>query len=204
MFISLISLCILTFGQEPPNRERIQKEMDRALLDWQVPGAAMVLVGTGETDGVFVAGRRSLDSAEKVDPQTIFPAASLSKAFTATMVSCLDLKGSLHWNDPVIKWLDWYRPRENQFIEPIRLWHLGSHTSGYPAHDLLFYRSDSTLEGVVEKLLKLPRFDVPGRVYEYQTAQYYALALAAQNSAKVPWRDIWLNRKFFSPLGWKG
>jgi len=203
MFLPLISLCIVSFGQEPPNRERIQKEMDRALMDWQVPGAAMVLVGTGQSDGVFVAGRRSLDSEEKVDSQTIFPAASLSKAFTATMVSCLNLKGSLDWNDPVIKWLDWYRPRDNQFIEPIRLRHLGSHTSGYPAHDLLFYRSGSTLEGVVEKLLKLPRFDAPGRAYEYQTAQYYALALAAQNSAKVPWPDL-VKQQVFQPLGIEG
>lgn len=203
MFATVTSLVLLSFGQEPPGRERIQEELDRALSDWKVPGAALVLVGAGRADGVYVAGRRSLNSSEKVDAKTLFPAASLSKAFTATMVSCLGLKGAVDWNDPVVKSLDWYRPRDNQFNEPIRLIHLGSHTSGYPAHDLLFYRSEDTLEGVVEKLLRLPRFDAPGRVYEYQTAQYYALALAAQNATKKPWREL-VNREVFQALGIKG
>lgn len=203
MFSKMLALAVLSLGQEPLKRERIQKEMDRALLEWHVPGAALILVGAGDADGVFVAGRRSLDSAEKVDSQTIFPAASLSKAFTATMVASLGIKGRLNWNDPVVKWLDWYRPQDNQFSEPIRLKHLGSHTSGYPAHDPLFYRSGETLETVVEKLLRLPRFDVPGRVYEYQTIQYYALALAAQNAAKKPWRVL-IGNEVFQPLGIKG
>ena len=203
MLSTLIAIGFLSFDQELISRERIQQEIDRAMLDWKVPGSALVLVGAGKADGVFVAGRRSLDLPEKVDSGTLFPAASLSKAFMATMVAGLGFKGSLDWNDPVAKWLDWYQPRDNQFPEPIRLRHLGSHTSGYPAHDLLFYRSGATLESVVEKLLRLPRFDSPGRVYEYQSTQYYALALAAQNAGKKPWREL-VDRDVFQPLGIKG
>lgn len=203
MVAILVVLSILPLGQEVPGRDRIQKELDRALVDWKVPGAALILVGADEADGVYVAGVRSLESGKKVDFQTIFPAASLSKAFTATMVSSLALKGRLEWNDPVVKWLDWYRPHDKHFAEPIRLSHLGSHTSGYPAHDLLFYRSGDTLELVVEKLLRLPRFAAPGRMYEYQTAQYYALALAAQSAARKPWREL-IGTEVFHPLGIKG
>ena len=199
----LLTLALVLVDQSGPDRQRLQTELDRKIAQWKVPGAGLVLVGAGAADGVYVAGKRSIQAPELIDENTIFPAASLTKAFTATMVASLAQKGVVNVGDPVVKWLEWYKPKDTRFNDPICLKNLMDHSSGYPAHDLLFYQSKDSLDHMVRKLLLLPRFAPPGTTYEYQVTQYYALALAVQKASGLPWRES-IQKEVLSPLKIQG
>ncbi len=199
----LLTLALALGDQSGPDKKRIQSDWDQKVAHWKVPGAGLVLVGAGVADGVYVAGKRSLQGAEPIDEKTIFPAASLTKAFTATMVACLAQKGVVGLEDPVVKWLEWYHPKDSRYNDPICLKHLMDHSSGFPANDLLFYRSSDALDRTVRKLLLLPRFAPPGMTYEYQVIQYYALALAVQKAAGLPWTKS-IQKEVLAPLKIQG
>lgn len=88
-----------------PPRERFPAELDRylaqVLAEWQIPGLAIAVV---RNDSVLVArgyGVRELGRPGSVDANTVFDAASLTKAFTATAAAILVDRGRVRWDDPV-------------------------------------------------------------------------------------------------------
>jgi CubicO group peptidase (beta-lactamase class C family) len=106
-------LSVLTLAPPPaamaqpqaPPAERFPAELDRylakVLADWRIPGLAIAVV---RNDTALVAkgyGVRELGKPERVDENTIFDIASLSKSFTATAAAMLVDRGLLRWDDPV-------------------------------------------------------------------------------------------------------
>lgn len=62
--------------------------------------------------------------------QTLYRVASITKTFTATAVMQLVEQGRLSLEDVVQKHLAWFTPEGADPAEPIRVWHLLSHTAG--------------------------------------------------------------------------
>lgn len=62
--------------------------------------------------------------------QTLYRVASITKTFTATAVMQLVEQGKLSLEDPVAKHLAWFTPKDADPAQPIRVWHLLSHTAG--------------------------------------------------------------------------
>jgi len=95
-------------AQQPPHA-RFPAELDRyiakVLVDGQIPGLAIAVV---RNDSVLVAkgyGVRELGKRGRVDANTVFDAASLTKSFTATLAAILVDRGRLRWDDPVRQYL---------------------------------------------------------------------------------------------------
>src|SRR5262245_58274075 len=61
----------------------------KAMAEFQVPGAAVVIVQDDQVVYLKGFGVRELGSDAKVTPDTVFAIASCSKAFTATLVGML-------------------------------------------------------------------------------------------------------------------
>src|SRR6478672_10548211 len=85
------------------------KAVDRLVADaravWDVPGVAVAVVRGGDTLVLKGYGRRALGQPEPITPDTLFPLASCSKAFTTTLLAMLVDDGELGWDDPVRKHL---------------------------------------------------------------------------------------------------
>jgi len=62
--------------------------------------------------------------------RTLYRVASITKTFTATAVMQLVEQGKLSLEDPVSKHLAWFTPKDADSAQPIRVWHLLSHTAG--------------------------------------------------------------------------
>jgi CubicO group peptidase (beta-lactamase class C family) len=62
--------------------------------------------------------------------QTLYRVASITKTFTAAAVMQFVEQGKLSLEDPVHKHLAWFTPEGADPAEPIRVWHLLSHTAG--------------------------------------------------------------------------
>lgn len=83
--------------------------IERALRDWQVPGAA---VGVIKDDTVIFAkgyGVREIGRAARVDTGSLFEIGSLTKAMTAAALAVLVDEGRLRWDDRVVDYLPQFR-----------------------------------------------------------------------------------------------
>jgi hypothetical protein len=80
-------------------------ELDRyiaqSVVDWDLPGVAIAIVRNDSTLVAKGYGVRELGKPDRVDENTVFDVASLSKAFTSTAAAILVDRGMLAWDEPV-------------------------------------------------------------------------------------------------------
>jgi CubicO group peptidase (beta-lactamase class C family) len=77
----------------PQSGQTIPKALDDELADtvkeWQIPGAAVVVVKDGRTVATKGYGVRELGKPDRVDADTLFDIASLTKSFTAAAIASM-------------------------------------------------------------------------------------------------------------------
>ena len=83
----------------------------QALDDWKVPAMAISVVKDGRVVFARGYGVRKLGGKARVDADTVFPIASITKAFSATALAMLVDGWRLQWTDPVIKHIRNSSPR---------------------------------------------------------------------------------------------
>src|SRR5260221_14742590 len=76
----------------------VDRVMTDALKAWDVPGAALVVVRGDQMLLLKGYGRKSIAKPDPVTPDTIFPLASCTKAFTSTLLAMLVDEGKLGWD----------------------------------------------------------------------------------------------------------
>ncbi|MBC7222522.1 serine hydrolase [Candidatus Bipolaricaulota bacterium] len=106
--------------------EFVRERMRRTRL----PGVSLALVRGEEVVYARGFGFRDLEKRVPATPTTAYGIGSITKSFTALGIMQLCEEGRLTLDDPVENFLPLkIRP----FGEPIRIWHLLSHTAGIPA-----------------------------------------------------------------------
>jgi Beta-lactamase/Domain of unknown function (DUF3471) len=90
----------------PPNglSPAIDAYLEKARKDWSIPGLAVAVVNGGVTIAKGY-GAREQGKPERVDENTIFDAASLTKSFTATLAAMMVDEGKMKWDDPIRRYL---------------------------------------------------------------------------------------------------
>lgn len=111
----------------PFNRER--REVDKLFADWNRRDSPGCAVGVGRNGSAVLTrayGMSSIELGVPIAVDSVFPAASISKQFTAMSILLLAKQGKLSLDDPVQK----YVPGMPEYEAPITLRHLLNHTSG--------------------------------------------------------------------------
>src|SRR5262249_34251869 len=148
--------------------------VEEALRTWEVPGVAVVIVSPEKVLWLKGYGRRELDREAPVTPDTIFPLASCTKAFTTTLLAMLADDGKIGWGDPVGQ--HW---PESHLADPladaqVNVRDLLTHRTGLASHDYLWYRSPLSQEELVRRVGRLP-LEKPFRTaFQYQSVLYSA------------------------------
>lgn len=163
-----------SFASIPPEEKIINfAEFDayaeKAMQDWLVPGAAVVIVKDGKIVHLKTYGVRSLKSKKPVTPETVFHLVSLTKGFTAAIISRLVDEGKIRWDDKVRKYLPDFKLADTKASEDFTIEDLLSQRSGLPgfATDTLVETGWSAPE-IYQVLYKIP-FKNPFRsTYDYQ------------------------------------
>jgi CubicO group peptidase (beta-lactamase class C family) len=97
------------------------------------PGSAAAVLVDGQVVDTMVAGVLHLGSPAPVRPDTAFRLMSMTKAVTAVAALALVERGALAVDDPVERYLPAIgrmRVAGRPPAEPMRIWHLFTHTSG--------------------------------------------------------------------------
>ena len=176
-------------GQALPAIERIFADWR---LDAHVPGLVYGIVADGRLVHVSAIGVQDIATNRRVDADSLFRIASMTKAFTALAILRLRDEGLLSldslaetyipelrgWRYPVSDW-----PR-------IRVRDLLSHTAGFVTDDPWGDRQTPLPEADFTAMLRrgVPFTRAPGTAYEYSNFGYALLGRIVQNVSRRPYR----------------
>lgn len=203
----MIGIIFATLGFLPQinveaDGRKIDALIDKARQTWHVPGVAVVIVDGDKVLYLKGAGQCASDKPSPVTPDTLFPLASCTKAFTTTLMAMLADDGKLHWDDPVRKHLKDFHLSDPLADGDVRLRDLVSHRTGVASHDLLWYRAKWDQKEMVRRVGLLP-LDRPFRTaMQYQSIMFIAAGQAAEAAGKQPWEDM-VKSRILEPLGMK-
>lgn len=187
----------------PPVDRRIDPVVEAALTAWEVPGAAVVVVAPDRVIHLKGYGVRRLGQKDPVTPDTVFPLASCTKAFTTALAARLADEGKLAWDDPVRKHLPDFHLSDPDADRLVTLRDLAAHRTGLAGHDLLWYRSQLSQDELVRRAAKLPLARPFRTEMQYQTIMYVALGQAAARAGGKAWDEL-LTDRLLKPLGMTG
>ncbi|OBF79859.1 serine hydrolase [Mycobacterium sp. 852002-51163_SCH5372311] len=169
-----------------------------------VPGMAVAIVHSGKTvysKGFGIKDVRKGDAQDnKVNADTVFQLASISKSVGATVVSHEVTDKVVSWDTPVAEKLPWFALSDPYVTSHVTVADLYSHRSGLPDHaadaleDMDYDRRQS-----LERLRYLPL--TPFRnSYAYTNFGLTAAAEAVAAAAGKPWEDL-SEQVLYRPLG---
>jgi CubicO group peptidase (beta-lactamase class C family) len=171
--------------------EGLDEFVTEKMAEYEVPGA---VVGIVENDTVVYLkgfGVRELGKPEKVDPDTRFQIASVSKYVTAATVGSLVDAGKLDWDTPVVTWIPEFALNDTYAGGHATLRDLLAHRTGLRPYDGdLLGRLGYTDREMLYRL----RFLTPAtgfrEKYLYSNAGFF---IAGETAARVDnrsWEDI--------------
>ena len=186
-----------------PDVEAVDALVLPFLKAFDIPGAGVAIVRTGQPVIARGYGVRQLGLPAPAGPHTQFAIASNSKAFLTASLAMLVDAGKLGWEDPVTDHLPEFRMYDPAVTRMMTVRDLLTHRSGLPlgAGDLLqFPRTDKTAEDI---LRALPYFK-PARGfragYAYDNSLYIVAGLLLQRVSGLGWDD-YVRQRIFKPLG---
>ncbi|MCE9530632.1 MAG: serine hydrolase [Planctomycetes bacterium] len=204
-FVLLLSIGFFPLGSAfaaPLDEKKLAALIDTALEKWQVPGAAVVIVSGDKILYLKGRGVREIGKPERMTPDTVFPLASCTKAFTTTLLAMLADEGKLDFDDPVRKHLKDFHLSDPLADGDVRLRDLVSHRTGVAGHDLLWYRASWDQDEMIRRVGKLPLNKPFRTAMQYQSIMFTAAGKAAGNAGGKPWETL-IEEKIIRPLGMK-
>jgi CubicO group peptidase (beta-lactamase class C family) len=179
-------LCIPTMaGAQAADSATIDRIVEEALGFWQVPGVAVAIVRDDKVICLKGFGVREIGKDDPVSPETLFPLASCTKAFTTTAMAVLVDEGKMSWDDPVRKHVEFFHLSDPSADALVTLRDLVSHRTGVGSHELLWYRSPWSQEEVIRRIGKV-KLDYPFRsTFHYQTTMFTTAGWAVGQASRL-------------------
>lgn len=197
---------LLFFGyvasQAQPKTADLEKYIEKARTDWQVPGLAVAIVKDGQVVLSRGYGVKTEGSKDKVDGGTLFAIASNTKAFVATALAQLVDDGKLSWNDKVVDHLPWFALYDDYATRHATVEDLLCHRLGLGTFsgDLMWYKSSLTAEEVVKKVKYVPQAYEFRNGYGYSNLMFIAAGEVIAKVSGMPW-DEFVTVRILKPLG---
>lgn len=204
--------------------ESLENFFESFIAEHKHPGVSACINQGGRTVWKKAFGVRD-DRGSRLDTDTIFGIASMSKGVTCAALSILEADGKFSWYDRVDKYLPSFEipgvPRESLMVG-----HLARHMSGLPplsllAWSLAFHTHDSeenserrvkrrqsaatsvdTIDDIIGyiKNAEYPLLAQPGIMHSYSNDSFALLSYIVDAAAGMPLEEF-LRKRLFEPLG---
>jgi len=186
LIIALITLTANSaLTQDPGRVKQLSKQILNLMNTAEVPGLSIATIDDGKIGWIGSFGVKDKKTAEKVDAQTVFPAASLGKAVFAYGVLKLADAGKLDLDAPLSKNLPAYVENDDR-VNLITARHVLTHRTGFPN-----WRPSGK---------PLVMYFQPGERYSYSGEGFVYLQRAVEKITGQPLEEF-MQRTIFGPLG---
>lgn len=191
-----------TSGNITPALEKLDAYISDTMTQTRVPGLAVAVVYKGQVVFAKGYGVRKLGEPAKVDPDTVFEIASVSKPLASTvMASLMETEKGLSW-DSRIKNLDpGFALADAAATEMLTLRDLFSHRSGLPtgAGDVLEDLGYSRPE-ILSRIRYVPLAGPFRESYHYSNFGLTEAAIAATLKTGKTWEEL-SQERLYSKIG---
>lgn len=174
--------------------------VESMMNDTKIPGMAVAVVHGGKTAYAKGFGVREVGTDRKVDADTVFPLASMSKPIGSTVLAKLVTDNVIAWDTPVAANLPGFALADPWVTDHVTIADMYAHRSGLPDHagdkleDLGYSRAD-----ILARLRLMPL--EPYRItYNYTNFGITAAAESAARKAGTDWETLSQNT-IYGPLG---
>lgn len=182
--------------KDPAVIDAIAKE---ALQVWQVPGVAVGIVRDDKVVYLKGFGVKEAGRADPVTPDTLFPIASCTKAFTTTAMAMLVDEGKMRWDDPVRKHVPFFQLSDPAANALVTLRDLVSHRTGVGSNDFLWYRIPWGREEAIRRIGQA-KLKYPFRSgFQYQTTMFTTAGHAVELTSDSKWEEF-IRKRICEPL----
>ncbi len=213
-------------GFDAARLERIDRHFGRYVEDGRLPGWLVAVARRGRIAHVAAGGLRDVEAGEPAREDTVWRIYSMTKPIVSVAAMMLWEEGAFELKDPVSRWIPAFaesrawtggsslKPVTEPLTEPLRMWHLLTHTAGltYGFHynhpvDAI-YRAGGfewgtppglDLEACCEAWAGMPLLFQPGREWNYSVATD-VLGRVVEVIAGSPLDEV-LAERVLGPLG---
>jgi CubicO group peptidase (beta-lactamase class C family) len=206
--------------------KNIDKHFKRYVDEGRLAGFAVAVARRGEVAHLGMYGHKDSETIAPITSDTMYRIYSMTKPVTSIALMMLVEQGLLQLTDPVSKFIKSFgetrvwntgtilKPMTAALTEPIRVWHLLTHTSGLTygfnyadVVDDMYRRAgfetgvsyNESLEVVCDKIASLPLVFQPGSSWNYSMATD-VVGRIIEVISKMP-LDEFLEKNIFAPLG---
>lgn len=200
-FLSLLFLFTVLFSSAQNNSELSKETLDEITNFikqkreyYNSPSVAVAI--TDEHKTVYL---KHFGDAKKGDRYLI---GSISKSFTALLILRLQEEGKLHLQDPVSKYLPWFRYKNKQISDKITIEDLLRHTSGISTEMGRTFKTDTSFSYkayYANTLRELAINNVPAQPFRYSNVNYRLLGLIIEKVTHKTYEEC-LESYVTSPL----
>jgi len=207
LIILLAFSCALSFAQkkEDTNKitalESLKNSTSEMMAKYNLKGLSVAVFENYKVIWTNQWGIKASDSNEKIDENTAFSTASISKPITAIVCVMLEEKGLINLDDPIENYLKRWELPESSFTKDAKVtWkQLLSHTAGTSQGGFEDYYEGDSIPTIVESLQGklLPRSKKtieflfkPGTNWEYSGGGYVIIQCALEDHFKKPLAQI--------------
>lgn len=174
--------------------------IEQARQEWQIPGLAIAVVQDGKTILLKGYGQQSRTSSEPVTTETLFAAASTTKAMTAAAMGMLVDEGKVKWDDKVIDHMPDFQLADPYVTRELRVRDLFTHNAGIGNADFLWFNNDLSSKEILARMRYAePAYPFRGG-YTYQNIMYLAAGELIARLSGMPW-SLFVQERLFDPIG---
>ena len=212
-------------GLDATRLKNIDKHFNRYVDEGRLAGYAVAIARHGKVAHFGMYGHKDSETSAPITDDTMYRIYSMTKPVTSIALMMLVERGLLQLTDPVSKFIPSFgetrvwntgtvlKPLTNALTEPIRIWHLLTHTAGmtygWMYSDLVddMYRRagfeagvayKDSLEVVCDKYAALPLLFQPGSSWNYSVATDI-VGRVIEVVGKMP-LDEFFDKNIFQPL----
>lgn len=213
-------------GFDPARLGRVNGVLDRYVDAGRLPGWLLLVSRDGRVVHLAASGRRHVEDGLPVQPDTLWRIYSMTKPITSVAVMMLFEEGHFELTDPVSRFIPSFadmrvytggsdlKPVTVPAAEPVRIWHLLTHTAGltygfhrvHPVDAMVRAKGFEwgsppgvDLATAVDQWASLPLLFQPGGEWNYSYATDVLGRLVEVVSGMT--LEEFLTRRVFGPLG---
>lgn len=165
-----------------------------------IPGGAYVIVEGNRVVAMDTYGVRVKGERDRVDLNTVFRLASVSKTFAASMAALLEHEEKFRWDDRVVRFIPELRFKTPSLSRQLQIQHLLSHSSGLTPNAYDDYLEDNKpLSKILPQFANIDPRCTPGKCYGYQNVLFSLIEEVIYKATGITY-ERQLKERLFTPL----
>ena len=165
-----------------------------------IPGGAYAIIKNGKVVSMKGFGVTSLKNSKRINENTVFRLASVSKTFSSLLAAKLVEEKIISWTDQVSAFIPEFSLKRKDYTKGLQIQHILGQSAGIMPNAYDNYLEENfTLKQIMPKFKMVSSFCPPGNCYSYQNILYSLIQPVMEKSTTSTYEKL-MNDKIFIPL----